>query len=155
MKHIVGWLKSTISQSLLIKLNLNGIHLLSIVYWLVWSNRHYFVQKYHSVSSSMASLMVLAHFSKFRSILKLCHRNLVIPRFDIFSIFLPHFPSISLSLVKILQHACYQFLILILIVVSVWNSWITHPLEIWYFYLLICWWIYLKCCQVFLIALMY
>ena len=42
---------------------------------MIWIDWLYFIPKYHSESSSMASLMILDHFSKFCSFEKLCHRN--------------------------------------------------------------------------------
>ena len=71
----VGWLKSTISQALL----LNYIFKWDICLRFILLNdlkcRALFFTKYHSESSSMASLMIPDHFSKFRSFEKLCHRN--------------------------------------------------------------------------------
>ena len=66
-------------------------YILRFILSIIWSARLYFVPKYHSESSSMALLMIPDHFSKFRSFEKLCHKNPVRLRLEIFSIFFPHF----------------------------------------------------------------
>ena len=109
---------------------------------MIWIDWLYFIPKYHSEISSMASLMIPDHFSKFRSFEKLCHRNQVGLGLKYSQFSFPIFPSITLSLVMTPRHVCCSLLMLICIVSTDWSSGIACLFEIWCFYLLTCLWIY-------------